>query len=470
VTLAGQTVIVTRETLNDLDALQRDYIGQLALLEEQIEHLENTNPSHPKLGEMKKSRDALVEEVRKQADTRIMKAVTSAGIVLLPGAVGLEVSRRQFKGQLDDLVANQRLIDDPALVRRHGGKPYLDPYTGQIVADARKISAAQLELLSGQAAKRQERLYTLFETSNVRVRQGDGPKPEVSKDKDGYVLTLGKGQTLDGALDTIARKGDFDFQFGRGITKEKFQADKKLQERLYNDARQLRDEQEQFATGLRDQLGIQGEVKSILKRDKFGEFVAGIAEKMGRKGYSNVYEMDDIVRGRMDLGTQQDVLRMVKALSQQNRYGIKEIVAPRAREGVAMGYPRFHVILRDPKTGLTHEWQIGTKAVTRVFEKPGITIPGKLKLKKGMHTDIHDIEYDIFKAVQDKHKELAKELGIPAFRKKVAEVAAKAGKQGSKLPEKELEKAIDALHKEAAAILEKLVEKKGAKWVEQFYH
>ena len=73
---------------------------------------------------------------------------------------------------------------------------------------------------------------------------------------------------------------------------------------------------------------------------------------------------------------------------------------------------------------------VGHGIGTAMHEEPQIPNygpPGRgLKLKEGMKRNIHDIEYDVFKYLQDKNPTLAIDLGIPAYRKKVAEYAARA--------------------------------------------
>jgi hypothetical protein len=134
--------------------------------------------------------------------------------------------------------------------------------------------------------------------------------------------------------------------------------------------------------------------------------------------------------------------------------------------------------MKDPETGMTHEWQVGTKATTRAFEGgdgiPKIKLPDGLELKPGMKPNIHDIEYDIFKAMEDskyvQDRDLAKELGIPEFRKKVAELAAETGRKGDLIPATELDARITVLHDEAGGILKKIVDRKGAGYVQHFFH
>lgn len=135
--------------------------------------------------------------------------------------------------------------------------------------------------------------------------------------------------------------------------------------------------------------------------------------------------------------------------------------------GVEDGYPRFHVIMKDPHTGRTFEWQVGTRVTTTLFEQPGIDI-GTSTLKKGMKPNIHDIEYDIFKAVQDTNQALATNLGIPVFRRDVAKAAARTGRE--QLTDSELQHLLSDFHKRASKILHSLIEEKGTDYVEEFFH
>ena len=217
---------------------------------------------------------------------------------------------------------------------------------------------------------------------------------------------------------------------------------------------------------------IIAESKSVLKRDNLAEFVDGIIEKGKRKKYKKISQMDDIVRGRVNTKSWEDVEKIFNELYKGKKYRVIHKENPRRplANKNEYGYPRYHIILEDPKTGLTHEWQIGTKAVTEVYEKEGIKIPEGLKLKKGMHNDLHDIEYDIFKKVQDSNFKLANKIGITEFMKKVDNLAGKAGRLGDAYSKPELYKEIEILHKDASIILKKMYKIKGAKYIEKFYH
>ncbi len=257
------------------------------------------------------------------------------------------------------------------------------------------------------------------------------------------------------------------------MSPEEFQKDKKAQKTLYAMARQARDRQQSFGEKLlKDNKITGGKVKSILKRDNLEEFVEGIVAKCKRNGYKTIGEMDDIIRGRFDLAAKQDVDAIAAALKNQSKFRVKVVVAPRRpQKGGGYGYPRWHIIVRDPETDLTHEWQIGTRAVTEVYEKKGIEVPDEMKddIEKGrISNDIHDIEYDIFQQIKRKYPKVHKRYGLQVFHDKVDQLSAEAGLQGDKTPD--LRKKIDQLHKEAAEYLKKLIDEFGIDWIRQFYH
>lgn len=153
----------------------------------------------------------------------------------------------------------------------------------------------------------------------------------------------------------------------------------------------------------------------------------------------------------------------------QNDYNVmRPTVDPRRLQPEGgWGYPRFHFLLQDPETLVTHEWQIGTKATTDLFETSGIDT-GTLKLNPDMHNDLHDIEYDIFKAIQDNFPETAQKYEIPEFRKQLDQFAGQTGKLGDQTPN--LPETITQFHTQASEILKKLLDEQGAEFIEQFYH
>jgi len=244
---------------------------------------------------------------------------------------------------------------------------------------------------------------------------------------------------------------------------------KEAQQTLYDMAKNMRDEQAAYAKKLLEELNISGEVTSILKRDSLEEFIEGVTKKMERNDYAFAGQMDDMSRGRFNLDSWEDVSKLTEFMKNQSNW-VDDFGPRRLQPNGGYGYPRYHLIVQDAETFITHEWQIGTKATTELFESvtPGIKIPEGLPLKEKMHNDLHDIEYDIFKAIQDKKPDLAQKYGIPEFRSQLDLFAGETGKFGMQVPNLTAE--ISKFHSEASEILRGLFDEMGPSFFEQFYH
>lgn len=268
------------------------------------------------------------------------------------------------------------------------------------------------------------------------------------------------------------------------LTKQDLVNSAARQERLFAEAKQVKARMNALKERILEEVQpSQGNGGSILKRDKFDEFVKGVAEKVERNKYTRVAQMDDIVRGRFDMADREGVEKVAQALKKQTTYklhidekGKVAFYPPRLQEGTSIvRYPRYHVILKDAETGLTHEWQVGTEATTTLYEfaAPGITIPKKMadaaaKLGKKFKPDLHDIEFDLFQAINKKFPDIAARHHLPEFIKDVA-VASDRSFAGEVSPE--LFKTIDELHRRAEKILAGLVvDDETAEWVVQFFH
>jgi hypothetical protein len=254
------------------------------------------------------------------------------------------------------------------------------------------------------------------------------------------------------------------------MSPDEFEKDADAQYELFRMAKETRDRMQRFADDMLAKQQIKGgEVKSILTRDNLAYFAKGVVDKCRRNGTTRIGQMADIVRGRFNLRAAADVDTIVAAMNSQSQYPVKVVVGPRRKQpGGGYGYPRWHIIVRDPGNELTHEWQIGTRAVTEVYEKRGIKLPDGVKLGPNMHNDLHDIEYDIFQGIKKKYPKVHERHGLPAFHQKVDRVSAEAGLKGDETPE--LAKKIDELHKDAADHLQRLVDEFGPDWLKQFYH
>ncbi|MDA0137902.1 hypothetical protein [Solirubrobacter deserti] len=219
--------------------------------------------------------------------------------------------------------------------------------------------------------------------------------------------------------------------------------------------------------------GADAEIISIRKREDLAGFVTGILEKCERKHYPILGQMDDIIRGRLNITDGPEVARVAQAMREQSGFRVTDVVEPRIIKDTGVTrYPRWHIIVEDPQTGLTHEWQIGTRATSSLYETKGIKIPGELeaaakRLGKHFRNDIHDIEYDIFQAFAKREPAAAAELGIPQFVTKVAQASDRSGAGAAHTG---LGADIASLHDEAGRILQALVDKVGADDVARLLH
>jgi hypothetical protein len=262
----------------------------------------------------------------------------------------------------------------------------------------------------------------------------------------------------------------------KDVTPLEFKHSQAVHTRVFQMATTAIEQQKAFADGICAQLGITGvRVVSILKRDNLDEFVKGVVKKSERNKYTRVSQMDDIIRGRIEVDNAEDVARVFEAISTQGEHAFQQqsSTTPRLVKGTKIvRYPRYHAIVEDAESGLTHEWQIGTKATSELYEAKGIAIPPALesaaaKLGKKFNNDIHDIEYDVFQSINKKHPRISKKYGLPAF---IHKVALASDRSAGGVTYTGLPADIKALHEEASVILERLVAGKGAKFVAGFFH
>ena len=184
--------------------------------------------------------------------------------------------------------------------------------------------------------------------------------------------------------------------------------------------------------------------------------------------------MDDIIRGRLDIEDGAEVARVAQAMQDQTDYPIAPggVTEPRTDDAGVVRYPRYHVVVRDEATGLTHEWQIGTKATSTLYETTGIGIPLALeaaakRLGKKFSNDLHDIDYDLFRVFVEREPAIASELGIRAFQSRLAEASQRSALGAA---DTALATDIAAMHSEATRLLEALVDRMGADYVAALFH
>jgi hypothetical protein len=299
-------------------------------------------------------------------------------------------------------------------------------------------------------------------------------------------VVLNSGKTVEQLLELIGKDSAAAKPLGayskqvigkrfQDLTRRDFANSATWQDKLFNEAKGLRDRQELLKDQILSEVNRGGKGGSILKRDTLKEFVPGVLDKMERNKYARVSEMDDIVRGRFNMPDREGVEKVAQALRKQEAFKVKEVTAPRLVKGTSVvRYPRYHVILEDAETGIAHEWQVGTQATTDLYEEVGIVIPKEMdaaakRLGKKFHNDLHDIEYDVFQQLvkQKENAALATKLRIPEF---IADVAKASNRSFEGEAFTELNETIKVLHERASEILEGLVSEKGGEWVAKFFH
>ena len=336
-------------------------------------------------------------------------------------------------------------------------------------------------------------LVRLEKLSSADANSVMGALARIGADDTAQVVTA-SGRTVEHLLELVGKDapaakplGDYSTKLiakpFAELTKQDLVNSAARQERLFAEAKQVKARMNALKEQILEEVQpSQGKAGSILKRDKFDEFVTGVAEKVERNKYTRVAQMDDIVRGRFDMADREGVEKVAQALRKQTTYklhidekGKTAFYPPRLQEGTnIVRYPRYHVILKDFETGLTHEWQVGTEATTKLYEfaTPGIAIPKEMaaaaeKLGKKFKPDLHDIEFDLFQAINKKYPDVAARHHLPEF---IREVAVASDKSFAGEVSSELFRTIDALHRRAEIILAGLVDEMKPEWVVQFFH
>lgn len=189
---------------------------------------------------------------------------------------------------------------------------------------------------------------------------------------------------------------------------------KALQDDLFEGAANTNRKMQGIADDVADEVGVPHTPMGI-KGNKPGadvpdmdqdKFIAGVLEKNARKDYASVGDMADMSRGRFDLDAEADV----DAVAWQLRGRLEKEFGPENVEWVPKRgtYKRYHIVVRDAATGVSHEFQIGTKALTEFVEGVKIKLPPGVELHAA--PDFHTVVYDTLDNLTD--PQITKKLGL----------------------------------------------------------
>ena len=193
----------------------------------------------------------------------------------------------------------------------------------------------------------------------------------------------------------------------------------------------------------RSLVGLKGNkfgVDDVTKIDK-DEFIGKVLEKTRRWGDPEaIGSMRDMSRGRFDVDTFDEANALADSLERRLNEGFG--AGNVERKPVRDVYKRHHILVKDPQTGVWHEWQIGTKSLTTMIEDVKVTLPDGVQLHG---SDFHVVMYDVLDklndpAIRSQHglpDSISDDIGLTAIRQRYDQLMIDAGtvKKGATEPE-----------------------------------
>ena len=238
------------------------------------------------------------------------------------------------------------------------------------------------------------------------------------------------------------------------------------QKRLFEAVQESNTKMQKAAEDIAHELGVDVPQTGI-KGNKPGgkldqqKFIDGVLEKNARNNYDTVGQMKDMTRGRFELDSAQEVEAAANKLVERfsKEFGTDAVNWKKPKGD----YPRHHVLVTDPATGIAHEWQIGSKATTKFIEGMDVPLPSGVKLHA--KPDFHTVKYDVLDklndpAVRAKHglpDDIGKRVGLDKLEEQYAQLFRETGTttKGAPLP-KDFEVRQKALADEMGRIMNQL--------------
>ncbi|MGB0637719.1 MAG: C2 family cysteine protease [Myxococcota bacterium] len=180
-----------------------------------------------------------------------------------------------------------------------------------------------------------------------------------------------------------------------------------------------------------------------LKGNKFGakvddlnqdEFIGKVLEKTRRWGDpEEIGAMRDMSRGRFDCDDVDQARAVATDLKDRfsQSYGADNVKVKEPKPSDS--YVRWHVLVRDPQTSVWHEWQVGTKALTRFIEGVEVPLPSGVRLHG--KPNFHVVMYDVLDKLDDANVRnqhglddgIQARIGLTEVQPKYNELMAEAG-------------------------------------------
>jgi hypothetical protein len=183
---------------------------------------------------------------------------------------------------------------------------------------------------------------------------------------------------------------------------EDFAVDGDAQVRMMHAAHETNQRMQQVADEITTEFGLEP-TKVGVKGNAFGvekaadldqgSFVSKVNERALRgENPQAVGKMKDMSRGRFDVDNIEQVYEVAETLDRRftEAYGADNVKT--TRRAANDPYQRIHVVVRDPATGVHHEWQVGTKSLTTLIEEVSVAVPKGVELHG---YDFHVVMYDV---------------------------------------------------------------------------
>jgi hypothetical protein len=242
--------------------------------------------------------------------------------------------------------------------------------------------------------------------------------------------------------------GENDVHDVLGKNSDAFEANPADQERLFESVKTTNARMQGISDDVADaagvpktKMGIKGNNPNV-SADEWsqGAFTGKVLEKTrrnGPKGGKKIGTMTDMTRGRFDCDNFQEATKIKNRLQARLEadFGAKNVkVKPIDPDNP---YKRYHILATDPATGITHEFQVGTKALTDFIENQKVVLP---KTASGLHgNDFHVVMYDTLDKLKlgrkklkkqfdlDLPDDIAKRIGLDDIRKQYDDLMREAG-------------------------------------------
>jgi hypothetical protein len=198
VTIAGMTVLMTLDGVEQIRRLRDKDVSEIGKLDEQVRELERTNPSDPQLPALRKQLESMIKQAQARS-IQVIEDMAKSGAVMLAQVGALKGLQSHMTNSSIKSLKAEGLYQHV-----EGVEPHYDPKAGRIVGDEGKLDAGKLAKLKQQyaadMAAKQAELANVLGTDKVEVARG-GDKVKVTREGDRYKVEIPTDKPFNDAID-----------------------------------------------------------------------------------------------------------------------------------------------------------------------------------------------------------------------------------------------------------------------------